>query len=78
MLFLFSSFVFILNDIKAFLPVCPVSLQSFGAHRQQPNDHPEHRHCVWTDPDAPGAGQWQHGSEYGLPESSSGAHPQRV
>lgn len=45
---------------------------------QQSNDHPEHRHCVRTDPHASRAGQQQHGGEYGLPESGGGAHPQRV
>lgn len=60
------------------ISVCPVSLQSAGILRHQPNDHPEHRYRVWTDPDAPGAGQWQHGGEYDLPEPGGGAHPQRV
>lgn len=55
-----------------------VSLQSVGALRHQPNDHPEHRHRVRADPDASRARQRQHGGEYGLPEPGGGAHPQRV
>lgn len=48
--------------------IVPVFLQGVGAFRQQPNDHPEYRHCLWAHTDAARAGQWQHGAEYGLPE----------
>lgn len=60
------------------LCVHPALLQSVGAFRHQPNDHPEHRHRVRPDADASGEGQWQHGREYDLPEPSSGAHPEGV
>lgn len=63
--------------LKLHISLC-CSLQSVGTLKHQQDDHTEHRHCVWADPDAPGAGQRQHGGEYGLPEPGSGAHPQRV
>lgn len=55
-----------------------VCLQGIGAFRRQPNDHPEPGHRIWANPDAPGAGHWQHGGEHGVPKPGSGAHSQRV
>lgn len=73
----FRSLVFqtFINLLNLSVSVC---LQGVGAFKHQPNDHPEPRHRVWANADAPGAGHWQHGGEHGVPKPSSGAHPQRV
>lgn len=69
-----------ISDDFNLLSLCvhPALLQSVGAFRHQPNDHPEHRHRVRPDADASRERQWQHGREYDLPEPSSGAHPEGV
>lgn len=53
-------------------------LQGFATFGHQSNDHPEHRHSVRANTDAPREGQRQHGNQYDLPEPGSGAHTHRI